>query len=144
MKHRILSWLGAGALLASTGLNVYFGECLRRGCAICERPSPAAVQECIDCLGLTQDQCVRLQQQSLGCCSVVTSAEQGIAELQARLRQTLHADPVDEQAVRNLGRELAQRRGDAVIAGVEAALQMRTVLTHDQLTALLQQFDGGR
>lgn len=139
MKSRILTWLGAGALLASTGLNVFLADRVGRGRGQCTQPSPAELQDCIDCLSLTPEQCDQLRAQSLSCCSIANSAEQDSDALLAELQQALHAEPVDEARVRELGNRLAQQRGALITAGVEAALRMRSVLTREQLAALAQQ-----
>jgi Spy/CpxP family protein refolding chaperone len=133
---RLLTFALAGALTASIAVNVASRSC--DGCVLCSHPSPAQMQECLDCLALTPAQCAELQAECGSSCGASQALEQRIAALQTELRAALHAEPLDEARVRGLAARLGDLRRDAVLAGVGAALQMRAVLTSSQLAALEQ------
>jgi len=135
MKHRILTFLLAGALLASAVLNVTLARSCG-GCALCGQPSPAQLQDCVECLAMTPEQCEAMMAQCGSCCSDATSCETRITALQAELQQALRKTPPDADAVRELASEIARLRGDAIVAGAETALKVRALLTPAQLAAM--------
>jgi len=146
MKRWTWSLLLAGALAASAGVNLVLARALCTGCPLCERPSPAQLQDCIECIALSPEQRSSLLAQCASCCSEADTTEQRIATLNAELQRALRTVPLDAVAVRELGRELAWLRGEAITSGVEAALRMRSVLSAEQLSALdrsLERSSGG-
>ena len=135
MKTRIVTFVLAGALLASVAVNVLLVRACP-GCPLCGQPSPAQLQDCLQCMALSPEQCAALRAHGATCCSDVEAVEQRIAAVQAGLQQALRSVPADGARARELGKQLAALRGEAVTAGVEAALQMRAVLTPEQLEAM--------
>jgi hypothetical protein len=136
MKARLVSLLLAGALCASAVVNVLQARAACSGCALCGQPSAARIQDCIECLALSPEQCSSLLAECSSCCSSTGTAEGRIAAVQAELQRALRSMPVDEARVRELGTELARLRGEAITTGIEAALRMRHVLTPEQLHTL--------
>ena len=135
MKTRFLTWALAGALVASIGVNVLQAH-LCPGCPLCGRPSPAQLQDCLQCLALSPEQCATLCAQGTSCCNAVETVEQRVATVLAELQQTLRRTPIDGGRARELGRQLAALRGEAIASGVEAALRLRAVLTPEQLAVM--------
>jgi hypothetical protein len=136
MNARLLSFSLAGALLASAAVNL---RLLRPpACALCTAPSAADLQSCIECLALTAEQQTALLKECSSCCGDSSDVEQRIAALRTELRAALRAAPIDADAVRALGQKLAALRGEAIVAGVEAALRVRSLLTPEQVATLEQ------
>jgi hypothetical protein len=138
MNARLLSLTLAGALAASAAVNLRLLQTPDGCCSLCAPPSPAAVQSCIECLALTPEQHAALLQECSSCCGDSSDVEQRIAALRTQLRTALRAAPIDADAVRALGQQLAALRGEAIVAGVEAALRVRSLLTPEQVATLEQ------
>lgn len=133
MKSRFVMLLLAGALAASVGLNLVLGRAACRGCALCEQPSPAQIQDCIECLALSPEQCAALMQNCGSCCGEANAVEGRIKAVTGELQRALRTEPMDVVRVRELGRQLVQLRGEAITTGIESALRMRAVLTPEQV-----------
>jgi Spy/CpxP family protein refolding chaperone len=138
MNMRLVAFALAGALFASTAVNVRLLSTAPSACPLCAPPSAAAVQNCIECLALTPQQHAALLQQCATCCGPDNDVEQRITELRGQLLASLRAAPIDAGAVRALGQQLAALRTEAIVAGVETALRVRSVLTPEQVTTLEQ------
>lgn len=133
MKSRLVMLLLAGALAASAGLNLVLGRAACRSCALCEQPTPAQIQDCIEFLALSPEQCAALMQQCGSCCGEADTVEGRIKSITSELQRALRSEPLDAGRVRELGRQLVQLRGEAITTGVESALRMRSVLTPEQV-----------
>lgn len=138
MTARLLAFALAGALAASVAVNLRSAPAAPPACSLCAPPSAAAVQDCIDCLALSAEQREALLQQCSSCCGDANDLEPRIADLRRELLAALREQPVDAAAVRVLGRRLAALRGDSIVAGVEAALRVRALLTPAQVATLEQ------
>jgi hypothetical protein len=136
MNARLVSLLLAGALCASAVVNVLQARAACSGCALCGQPSAARIQDCIECLALSPEQCSTLLAECSSCCGSGCTAEGRIAAVQTDLQRALRSVPMDAARVRELGDELVRLRGEAITTGIEAALRMRAVLTPEQLRIL--------
>jgi Spy/CpxP family protein refolding chaperone len=136
MTARLLAFVLAGALAASIAVNLHLLRGRQPACPLCSPPSAEEVQSCIECLALTPDQRAALLQECSSCCGDSSTFEPRIAALRRALLAAMRARPVDAAAVRALGKELAALRGEAIVAGVEAALRVRALLTPAQIATL--------
>jgi hypothetical protein len=129
----IVPWLLAGALLGA----------VITGARPSDDPEPCA-QECattccdpeVEGLGLSDGQIDAVK----SACAVSGRRLRAIAaeeqEVRRRVDLALDAETVDEHAVRQLGKQLADLRGQRLAASLDCVLGVRRVLRPDQLREL--------
>lgn len=138
MRTPLMTWLLAGALLASLSWNA---AQLRRVPA----PSAADGACCIetDGLGLDDAQHERLEALCSRSCGASDRLERRADALQAQLLAGLSGPEVDRAAVLLLVEEVGRLRQDSLAACVEGILELREVLRPGDVRALLERCEPG-
>lgn len=141
MNTSIGTWMLAGALAASLCWNV-------KGVLCCEEVSPAAAAAAsastcaasidLDRLELSAEQRATLERWTANACApacaIDLTAEQKLEELQRALR-----DPtISGESLHALAAEVSRARADSLDACVDSILEVRRVLSTQQLQQLME------
>ncbi len=136
MNKTLTTWLLGGALAASLSWNVQHA----RGST---DPAPACGEDMI-CggldpteLGLDQTQMGKLEELCGRSCGAADRLERRANELQRELLGSLAEPAIDEPAARALVAEIAELRRQSLEKCVAGILEVRSLLTPDQLATLL-------
>lgn len=135
MQARTAIWFLGGALCASLVLNVVQS----RARATAES-APAVVFSTLD---LSPEQVQRLVECRDDCCNTQQSLRQQIVTAEAELRTALATANFDVAGARQLAAELGNLRARCLQMGVETILQVREVLTPEQVERLVSCFEQG-
>jgi hypothetical protein len=128
----LLPWLLVGALIGAfvtrDGQAPVLESCAETCSTSCELDVAG--------LGLTPEQIETLRATCAGAGKRLGASDAEAAELRRRLDAALDAEPVDENAVRELGRRLAGVRERRLDASLECVLGVRRVLNAEQMREL--------
>jgi Spy/CpxP family protein refolding chaperone len=138
MNQTLTTWLLAGALATSLVWNFrpVRGEAGLEGCGTCATGA-SSCSAAIDALDLSPEQRSQLSWCSATMCKQSSQSESRASELAAQLFDMLAQPEVDAARVRQLAQEVGTLRGKALSECVDSMLEVRRVLTPEQLRELL-------
>jgi Spy/CpxP family protein refolding chaperone len=137
MQPRTVSWFLVGALCASLALNVVLGRAAAHGSTAAEPPALPSM------LDLSPQQVQRLLACREDCCDERESLQQAIRDVETQLHSALSVADVDVARARDLAARLGELRARCLQTGVETILQVREVLTPQQIEQLIECFESG-
>lgn len=144
-RPSIATWVLLGALLASISIHagVIPRPCAPVPSAQTARPAETAATEggsscCEGIVELSPEVADRVLEYCRGCCprrdEFGAREERAIASLELELRR----DVVDVEAVERLADQLGELRRDSTVTSVKSLIELRRLLTADEMSALLR------
>jgi len=131
-----VNWLLVGALLAS--LAIHAGLQPRAITRRAPATDGAESSCCVDLVDFTKETGARLLEVCRVCCPQRDELAAAEERAFASLEEELAKDVVDADAVGRLAEELGDLRRESTVSGVKSLLDLREIVTADELLSLLR------